>query len=181
MTAAGDILLLAADEVAAELADLTAEQRFVHRRDGYEAIREFASKPYEAVVVSHPWPDFTGLVRGFRRLRSSAKCYALCSPAGEAELRVSGAEALDDYFIYPPRPEELRLILGEEAAGAQPAEGAAVHLQRLQQIVQSEKISLFSPEQVQVVKGYLGQVLELATLEQQQQKLENPHMVKWVW
>ena len=125
MTAAGDILLLAADEVAAELADLTAEQRFVHRRDGYEAITEFASKPYEAVVVSHPWPDFTGLVRGFRRLRSSAKCYALCSPAGEAELRVSGAEALDDYFIYPPRPEELRLILGEEAAGAQPAEGAA--------------------------------------------------------
>ena len=122
-----DILLLADDEVAAELAGLAGGKEFVHRRGSYEAIAEFARRPYQAVVMTHPRADFAGLVRGFRRLRSSAKRFALCSPAGEAQLRVGGPYELDDYFIYPPRPEELEHIirgaaLPAGAAAAPPAD-----------------------------------------------------------
>ena len=114
-----DILLLADDAVAAGFAALGRSNGFVHRREPYEALTEFARRPYRAVVLAHPLPDFAALVRAFRRLRASAKRFALCSPAGEAELRISGPGELNDYFIYPPSGEELEAIFGRAEAAAE--------------------------------------------------------------
>ena len=111
-----DILVLADDAVAAELAGLGRSNGFVLRREPYDAMAEFARRPYRAVVLAHPLPDFAALVRAFGRLRASAKRFALCSPAGEAELRISGPGELDGYFIHPPAPEELAVIFGREPA-----------------------------------------------------------------
>ncbi len=114
-----DILLLADDAVAAELAALGRSNGFVHHREPYDAMAEFARRPYRAVVLAHPLPDFAALVRAFGRLRTSAKRFALCSPAGEAELRISGPGELDGYFVHPPAPEEMEAIFG---TGPAPAE-----------------------------------------------------------
>ncbi len=137
--AASDILLLADDRVASELTSLAGPEGFVHRRDPYRAIGEFARRPYRAVIMTHPYPDFAGLVRGFRRLRGAARCYALCSPAGEAELRLSGPAQLDDYFIYPPSSQELRRIIEgiDPPAVAARAETAELSPEEMAELVEA--------------------------------------------
>ncbi len=119
----GDILLLAEEQAAADLAGRMPPESCRHYAEPYEALAELAAKQYRAVILTHPYPDFAALVRAIRRLQPAARTFALCSPAGEADLSISGPTELDDYFIYPPSQEELESMLrpAEKASGARPA------------------------------------------------------------
>jgi diguanylate cyclase (GGDEF)-like protein len=110
----GNILLLSDGQVAAELAALMPSNGFTHRAEPYEALAELARRRYQTVIVTHPYPDFAALVRAIRRLQPQAKTLAICSPAGEAEMRLAGLDELDDYLIYPPAREELVQAIGSE-------------------------------------------------------------------
>ncbi len=107
----GQILLLASDEIAGELASVSEKGRIPHCVEPYDALEKLSSRQFDAVMVSRDYPDFTGLVRAVRRLQSSARIIALTGPSGEADLRMSGTGDLDDYFIYPPSVEDLDGLL----------------------------------------------------------------------
>jgi len=107
-----EILLLSSASVAEEFAELCGGRSFTHRFEPYAALEALGGKPYQAVVVAEGYPDVGGLARAVRRLRQSTRTFLLCSPAGEAELRGAGVEAVDDYFIYPPSGEDLDRIFG---------------------------------------------------------------------
>jgi diguanylate cyclase (GGDEF)-like protein len=124
----GNILLLSDDRVGAELASLMPSDGLTRRADPYEALAELARRRYQAVVLTHPLPDFAALLRAIRRLQPKAKTLAICSPAGEADLRLADLNELDDYLIYPPAKEELARAIrarAPEAAAPRAAEKAA--------------------------------------------------------
>ncbi len=106
----GDILLLAPDGVAEELSALSERVSFLHRADPYDALDELARRSYGAVILAQDYPDFAALVRAVRRLQQSARLVALCSPAGEADLKMSREDETDNYLIYPPTAAELEGI-----------------------------------------------------------------------
>jgi len=107
----GNILVLSDEQVAEQLKQLTGGVSLTHRREPYSALEELARQPYAVVLVAEGYPDLPALARAVHRLDPATRVYALCSPAGEAELRSVGAEDLDDYFIFPPSPEELQRIV----------------------------------------------------------------------
>jgi diguanylate cyclase (GGDEF)-like protein len=151
----GNILLLSDEQVAAELGSRIASDGYRHHADPYEALEELAGKRYQTVILTHPYPDFASLVRAIRRLQPSARTFALCSPAGEADLSISGPNELDDYFIYPPSREELEAML-RPGAPAPTAPGAP------------EQLMGVSPEDIagliqaaNSVAGLAGQVRQL--------------------
>ena len=132
---AGNILLLADDGVAGRLAKLTGPDRFTHRSRPYEALAELARRSYDTLVVAEGYPDLPGLTRAVRRLGRRTRIFALCSPAGEAQLRGAGLEELGDYFIFPPTAEELDQIfrappmgMYEPVRGDQPPELPSVEV-----------------------------------------------------
>jgi len=119
----GDILLVADDGVAAELAEACPQRTFARRDDPYDALEELARGSYDAVLLAEGYPDPGGFARAVRRLGRPTRAFLLCSPAGEADLRGAGAEEFDDYFIHPPSPEDLERIFGAPTAAA-PEAGA---------------------------------------------------------
>jgi diguanylate cyclase (GGDEF)-like protein len=112
------ILVVGDGEVAERLSRDLGPERLTRFDRPYPALAEFARRPYEALVLAWPMPELPALARAFRRLRGSTRCYAVCTPAGEAELRLAGNGDLDDYFIHPVNRDELERIV----AGPRPAE-----------------------------------------------------------
>lgn len=158
MILAGDkALLIAPDEQAAELEAL-APGRFAHCPGAYQALEELSRQPFASVVLSHPQVELPALVRALRRLGSGGKVYALCSPAGEADLRLTRPEGLDDYFLFPPAPQELAQILGEPAAPAETAaHPAALSPAEMGDLIESasnlESLTTHLAEKVQAALG----------------------------
>jgi len=136
----GNILLLSGEQVADELASLAPAEDVAHHTDPYDALEELARKRYRGVILTHPYPDFPGLVRAVRLLQRSSRILALCSPAGEADLRLTGLGELDDYFLYPPTAEDVaRMFRLEAAAGAaEPtaAGGAALSQEEISELIE---------------------------------------------
>jgi len=113
----GNILVLSDEEVVEQLRRLAGGMSLTHRREPYAALEELARRHYGVLLVAEGYPDLPALARAAHRLEPSTRVYALCSPAGEAELRSAGAEDLDDYFIFPPSPEELQVIIRQGQEG----------------------------------------------------------------
>ena len=118
MIGATNILLLASDRVAGELAACSDNgASLIHRAGPYEALKELARERYDTMIVTDGHPDLPALFRAARRLRSPLRVYALCSPAGEADLRSAPDVPVDDYFIYPPSPQEAARMLAPPDLG----------------------------------------------------------------
>ncbi len=130
------ILLLASDEVAGELAALSDKVQLPHCAKPHDALGELSRRQYEAVIVSQDCPDFAGLVRAVRRLQGSARLIALTGPAGEADLQMSGMGDLDDYFIYPPTADELESVLSAPREAAE-ADGPGLTPEEVAELVES--------------------------------------------
>jgi len=118
-SAEANVLLLAADGIAEELAELAAPRTFAHHTEPYEALEELARRRYDAVVVAEGCGEVAGLARAVRRLGPGTRTYLLCSPAGEAELHGDRPEALADYFVFPPAPEDIDRIFRASPAAPQ--------------------------------------------------------------
>jgi len=150
-------LLLSDKHVAAELASLMPSEDFVHRADAYDALEELARRGYRAVILTHPYPEFAALVQAIRRLQPAAATFAMCSPGGEADLRLLGLKELDDYFIYPPSRAELERALHPGRPGVPPAGPAAERAdlapQEIVQLVEAANSVADLAEQVQRLVG----------------------------
>jgi len=132
VSAAPDVLLVAATQVGRELADRLGAGRCAHEADPYEALTAMSGRHWPAVVIAADQDDFAALCRASRRLQRDSRLLGLCSPAGEPAVREllggdggGGGGPLDDYLIWPPTREELRDLRDIAAATAPPA-GAAI-------------------------------------------------------
>jgi len=110
--ASGDMLLLADGAVGRELAGLLGREQCAAVADPYEALREMSRRRWPTVVLTAGRADFPGLCRASRRLQHDSRLYAICSPAGEPEVRPLLGRPLDDYFIYPLTRRELAALRG---------------------------------------------------------------------
>ncbi len=155
-----DILVVATERVAQELSRLAGQRRFAHRSDPYEALQELARRRYDALVLTEGCPDPSALARAARRLAQSTRRYLLCSPAGEADLRAEGSDALDDYFIYPPSSEELEQIFQARPAAA--AVAAAFEPPAVGEAVELSAFDIAAlVESACTTEGLMGQIREL--------------------
>ncbi len=102
MSGGPNILVLADEPRSGELAKLVGPDRCVLHADPYDALVAMGRRPWSAVLLTAPQPDFPSLCKAARRLQAEARIFALCGPAGEAEARPLVGDVLDDYFIYPP-------------------------------------------------------------------------------
>ena len=110
-----EILLIAESAVAGEFRDQLGADAVVHHTDAYEALAQMGKHGWPAIVVTAPRVDLAGLCRACRRLQADAKLLAVCSPAGEPDVRPLTGRLLDDYFIYPPTSSDWQAI--RRAAG----------------------------------------------------------------
>jgi len=117
-----DILLLGDDAAAGQLRALMNGRGLVHHAEAYPALEEMSRRAFGTILLMHPQADFTSLARAVRRLGRSARTIALCCPGGEADLQIAHPSLVDDYFIYPPTPDDVERILGRAPV---PAAGAA--------------------------------------------------------
>ena len=68
-------------------------------------------------------------------------------------------------------PEAIAAIMGNGIPDGEPGEGAAQHLENLQEFMGSDEFGLLTPPQVEIFKVYIQEVAEKAALEQKQQAL----------
>ena len=125
MIASGDMLLLADGAVGRELAGLLGREQCTAVGDPYEALTEMSRRRWPTVVLTAGRADFPGLCRASRRLQHDSRLYAICSPAGEPEVRTLLGRPLDDYFIYPPTRRELAALRGAAYRPPMPSVGRA--------------------------------------------------------
>ena len=116
MTAPGEMLLLADRRTADQLGARIRPHRLVTRADPYEALLQMHARDWDAVVLTAPRPQFGALARASRRLLGRRRLFALCPPAAEPDLLPLAGKVLDDYFIWPPTPDDLSKLLPAFAA-----------------------------------------------------------------
>jgi len=156
----GEILLLADDKAAARIMELAEGAEMVHRSDPYDALEELARRRYRAVVLMHAYPDFPALLRAVRRLQGSIRTFALCTPAGEAELRLNGADQVDDYFIFPPTAQEVQTILRADRPAPTPQEPPALSAQEIAELVEAaDTIEHLAEHLRRSVEAWMGTTL----------------------
>jgi len=112
-----DILLVADEEIARDVTRAGNGTPVMHLPEPYEALEELARHPHRVVIVSQGVPDVKGFARAAHRLDPAARVYALCTPAGEADLRAGGLGDIEDYFLVPPTREDIDRMLAGEAEG----------------------------------------------------------------
>ncbi len=110
----------------------------------------------------------------------------LITPSGAYRLMVDWGKAWGqdpERYLTEPEPGLMRPdILAEEAISiimqsvmpdGRPAEpgGAIEHFQKLQAFLSSENFGLLSPNQVEIFKGWIGQVRNLAQAQAEQQRV----------
>jgi len=120
-----DILLLGDDIAAGQLRAMMNGRGLAHHTQAYPALEEMSRRAFDTVLLMHPQADFTSLVRAVRRLGRSARTIALCGPGGEADLQIAHPGLVDDYFIYPPTPDDVARILGRAPVPAAGSDRAA--------------------------------------------------------
>ena len=110
MTGGPHMLLLADGHVGDELAEQLGRRQCQAAPDPYEALRAMGRRRWPSVVLTAPRPQFGGLCRAARRLQADGRLFAVCSPAGEPDVRPLLRGPLDDYFIYPLGDRELSAL-----------------------------------------------------------------------
>lgn len=120
MSDGAKILILAGEPRGSELAGLFGPGRYVLHADPYDALVAMGRRRWSAVLLTAPRPDFAALCGAARRLLTDSRIFALCGPAGEAEVRPLAGDVLDDYFIYPPSPADISRL--REAGLCRPSE-----------------------------------------------------------
>lgn len=111
-----EMLLVADGPIASGLAGKLAAGRCVCCRDPYDALLKMSRRRWATVVLAAGPVGFAGLCKASRRLQRDARLYALCTPAGEPQVRPLAGRVLDDYFIYPPTDSEIRRMSTVPAA-----------------------------------------------------------------
>ena len=137
MTDGGDLLLLADGHVGEDLHRLLGETPHTALAEPYDAMGELGRRSWSAVVLAGPRPEFAGLCRAARRLQAGARLFAVCPPAGEAEVRHLLGSPLDNYFIHPLSVRdiaELRLA-ADVPAPQQGVNGAAAPAHQLAELI----------------------------------------------
>ena len=116
------MLMLADKELADQIpATVAAEAREVVA-DPFDALEAMSRRRFELVVLSPTAAgpagegEFAALCRASRRLQRDARLVALCPPRLEAEVRALVGTTLNDYFIAPPSPADLRALTGERVS-----------------------------------------------------------------
>jgi diguanylate cyclase (GGDEF)-like protein len=110
VTGAPHVLVLAETPVGDELADRIGRPECLTLADPYNALRAMGRRRWPSVVLTAPRPEFAGLCRAARRLQRDGRLFAVCSPAGELDVRPLLARPLDDYFVYPLTDGELSAL-----------------------------------------------------------------------
>lgn len=118
-----NLLLVGPENLAKELAAELGSDSICCRTEPYEALAEMHRRPWPRVVLEARQNDFPALCRASRRLQRDSRLLAVCGVSDEAQVRPLVGPVLDDYFIYPPSPDDLRALRQPPAA---PGGGAAV-------------------------------------------------------
>ena len=141
------MLLLADKELTDQIAACPAAPAAEVVADPYEALEAMAHRPFPLVVLSptERGPggegEFAALCRASRRLQHEARLVALCPPRLEAEVRPLVGTTLDDYFITPPSPADLRALLGRQMPVSPAPPTAPAPAARIAQALSSEDLS----------------------------------------
>lgn len=122
MIATPEILVLADNPLAEQLAKPLPPNVLAARAEPFAALEELARRTYRVVLVTGPRPGFDKLLAAIRRLQPSARVYGLTTPAGEMEVRRVNGQGLEDYFIIPPSSTDWRQILSAASVTAGPTE-----------------------------------------------------------
>jgi diguanylate cyclase (GGDEF)-like protein len=110
------MLLLADNPLSEQIAKRLGGRALVAVANPYDALEAMGCREFPVVVLSPTAAtpagegEFAALCRASRRLQKNAKLYALCPPRLEMEVCELVGEALDDYFITPPSPADLRTL-----------------------------------------------------------------------
>jgi diguanylate cyclase (GGDEF)-like protein len=144
---ARNILLVADETTAGELAARTEKECFVRFADPYDALLAMRDRHWPVMVLSAGAADFAGLCRASRRLQPDSRVLGLCRPVEEPGVQVLVDNVLNDYLIHPPTRRELaelrRLAWSAvlPVAGGGPAAPALVpqELSRLVEATSSRK------------------------------------------
>ncbi|MHC4716804.1 MAG: GGDEF domain-containing protein, partial [Planctomycetota bacterium] len=160
----GDILLVSDEPTAAEVRRVGGGMAILHLPEPYRALEELARHRHGVVVVSEDVADVKGFARAAHRLGPGTRVYALCTPAGEAELRASGLDDLDDYFLFPPTRADLEQMVRAETEGtyepvapaerAVPSELSAAEIAAL--IESAETLSGLTDHLARLAGGWIG-------------------------
>ncbi len=114
MNASAGMLLLAKEALAKEVsARLGQDERYISVtcQDPYDALLQSSLQPLSAIVVEAPQADFSELCRALKRLQNHAKLFVLSPPSAEPDVRPLVGDLLEDYFITPPRRQDMQQIL----------------------------------------------------------------------
>ena len=112
-----DILLVADEPTAREVTRAGGGVPILHLSEPYRALEELSRHPHRVVLAAEGVPDPKGFARAARRLAPAARVYALCTAAGEADLRAAGLGEIDDYYLMPPAREDIARMLQAGAEG----------------------------------------------------------------
>jgi diguanylate cyclase (GGDEF)-like protein len=109
-TPAGDILVLADDEMSRDLATNLPPNRAVCVDDPYDVLLELARRECAAVVMTAPRDEMESFARAVRRLNDQARLL-MVFPDRDAQGRATAEGIADACCPYPPTRAELNLLL----------------------------------------------------------------------
>ncbi len=137
MTDTQAMLILAGADTAADLAA---------RLDGganccpdpYDALLQMSRRHWPVVVLAAEAGQFEPLARASRRLQGESKIFAVCSPSSEPQALALTDDVIDDYFIYPLTPADVKYIKRAVLTGpAGPGGGRAISTEVLASLIES--------------------------------------------
>jgi len=104
------LLVIAQPSLASELAEQVGADRVCCKSDPYEALMEMGRRKWLAVLIQAAVGDYAGLCRASRRLQADSRVLGLCGVADEMQVRQLVGPVLDDYYICPPSPEDVKAL-----------------------------------------------------------------------
>lgn len=122
-----NLLLIAREALASELAQRVGPERVCCKSDPYEALMEMGRRRWPAILIQAAVGDYAGLCRASRRLQADSRLLGLCGVADEMQVRQLVGPVLDDYLICPPSPDDvkaLRQLASGEAMPVVPSSAA---------------------------------------------------------
>ncbi len=118
--------------------------------DAYDLLLAIKHAARDVVVLTAEPRELESLARAARRLAGTARLVAVVGTAAEPQVRSLPPGLLDDYFIFPPTPQDIRSLLGEQLAQA-----AGTYV--------SDRAAAPAQEATQLSVGELSELIEAAT------------------
>ena len=110
------MLILAEADAAADLAArLDANANCCP--DPYDGLLQMSRRHWPVVLIAAEAGKFESLARASRRLQGLSKIFAICSPADEPDALSLTGDVIDDYFIGPLTPADVKNIKRSTLAG----------------------------------------------------------------